>query len=190
VAAWRRLPVCLCKRFSVGGGPAQFTPEDVAGLLQKWHAALGSGEPLEAEARVRRADGEYRLLLHRKVPLRNERGAILKWYGSSFDIEGQSETQERIRQGERERLGVLPGEAQRLTRIGTFVQRFTRIGSFDRERFLRDAEEILAKGQAYEHDHRIIRPDGETRVVRVAEHSTRCRLLMPGLQFDGKYLWD
>ena len=30
-------------------------PEDVAGLLQKWHAALGSGEPLEAEARVRRA---------------------------------------------------------------------------------------------------------------------------------------
>ena len=27
-------------------------PEDVAGLLQKWHAALGSGEPLEAEARA------------------------------------------------------------------------------------------------------------------------------------------
>lgn len=62
-------------------------PEDVAGLLQKWHAALASGEPLEAEARVRRADGEYRLLLHRKVPLRDERGAILKWYGSSIDIE-------------------------------------------------------------------------------------------------------
>jgi hypothetical protein len=33
-------------------------------LVQKWHAALASGEPLEAEARVRRADGEYRLLLH------------------------------------------------------------------------------------------------------------------------------
>ena len=62
-------------------------PEDVAGLLQKWHAALASGEPLDAEARVRRADGEYRLLLHRKVPLRDERGAILKWYGSSIDIE-------------------------------------------------------------------------------------------------------
>jgi PAS domain S-box-containing protein len=37
----------------------------------------------------------------------------------------------------------------------------------DRERFLREAEEILAKGQAYEHDHRIVRPDGEIRVVRV-----------------------
>jgi PAS domain S-box-containing protein len=182
-------------------------PEDVAGLLQKWHAALGSGESLEAEARVRRADGEYRLLLHRKVPLRNERGAILKWYGSSVDIEGQRQAQERILQDERERLSALLAEAQRLTRIGTFVQRFTRIGSFvfrlpdateywspelfqifgvdpakghprnmseytayvhpdDRERFLREAEEILAKGQAYEHNHRIVRPDGEIRVVR------------------------
>jgi PAS domain S-box-containing protein len=184
-------------------------PEDVAGLLQKWHAALGSGEPLETEARVRRADGEYRLLLHRKVPLRNEQGAILKWYGSSVDIEEQRRAQERILQDEREQFSeTLLAEAQRLTRIGTSVQRLTRIGSFlfrlpdateywspesfqifgvdpakghprnmseytayvhpdDRERFLREAEEILAKGQAYEHNHRIVRPDGEIRVVRV-----------------------
>src|ERR1700688_4489546 len=184
-------------------------PEDVAGLLQKWHAVLGSGEPLEAEARVRRADGEYRLLLHRKVPLRSERGAILKWYGSSVDIEEQRRAQERILQDERERLSeTLLAEAQRLTQIGTSVQRLTRIGSFlfslpdateywspesfeifgvdpakghprnmseytayvhpdDRERFLREAEEVLAKGQAYEHNYRIVRPDGEIRLVRV-----------------------
>jgi PAS domain S-box-containing protein len=184
-------------------------PEDVAGLLQKWHAVLGSGEPLEAEARVRRADGEYRLLLHRKVPLRNERGAILKWYGSSVDIEEQRRAQERILQDERERLSeTLLAEAQRLTQIGASVQRLTRIGSFlfslpdateywspesfqifgvdpakghprnmseytayvhpdDRERFLREAEEVLAKGQAYEHNYRIVRPDGEIRLVRV-----------------------
>src|ERR1700686_4342769 len=102
-------------------------PEDVAGLLQKWHAVLGSGEPLEAEARVRRAEGEYRLLLHRKVPLRNERGAILKWYGSSVDIEEQRRAQERILQDERERLSeTLLAEAKRLTQIGASVQRLTR----------------------------------------------------------------
>jgi PAS domain S-box-containing protein len=174
-------------------------PEDVAGLLRKWHAALGSGEPLEAEARVRRADGEYRLLLHRKVPLRNERGAILKWYGSSVDIEEQRRAQERTLQDERERLSeALLAEAQRLTRIGTFVFRLPDATEYwspesfqifgvdpakghprnmseytayvhpdDREWFLREAEEILAKGQAYEHNHRIVRPDGEIRVVRV-----------------------
>src|SRR5260221_707141 len=104
-------------------------PEDVAGLLQNWHAALASGEPLEAEARVRRADGEYRLLLHRKVPLRDERGAIVKWYGSSIDIEDRKRAQERILQDERERRSeallaeAQLAEAQRITRIGSFVFR-------------------------------------------------------------------
>ena len=35
-------------------------PEDVAGIVQKWRAALASGEAFEAEARVRCADGTYR----------------------------------------------------------------------------------------------------------------------------------
>ena len=108
-------------------------PAEVAelGMVQKWQATLASGEPLEAEARVRRADGEYRLLLHPKVLLRDERNAILKSYGSSVDIEDQRRAQERILQDERERLSeALQAEAQRLTRIGSFVQRLTRIGSF------------------------------------------------------------
>src|SRR4029450_9435201 len=62
-------------------------PKDVAGIVQKWHAALASGEPFEAEARVRRADGTYRTFLHRKAPLRDEHGNIVKWFGSSIDIE-------------------------------------------------------------------------------------------------------
>jgi len=59
----------------------------VAGIVQKWHAALASGEPFEAEARVRRADGEYRMFLHRKVPMHDEEGRIVKWFGSSIDID-------------------------------------------------------------------------------------------------------
>src|SRR6476646_6002049 len=62
-------------------------PEDVAAIVQKWHAALASGEPFEIESRVRRADGSYRALLHRKLPLRDEHGNIVKWFGSSIDIE-------------------------------------------------------------------------------------------------------
>jgi PAS domain S-box-containing protein len=61
--------------------------DDVADIVQRWHAALAGGEPFEAEARVRRADGEYRLFLHRKVPMHDEHGAIIKWFGSSIDIE-------------------------------------------------------------------------------------------------------
>jgi PAS domain S-box-containing protein len=62
-------------------------PEDVTGIIQKWQTSLESGEPFEAEARVRRCDGSYRAFLHRKAPLRDEHGTIVKWFGSSIDIE-------------------------------------------------------------------------------------------------------
>src|SRR5258708_20297855 len=75
-------------------------PEDVEGILQKWRAALASGEPFETETRVRRADGEYRWMLHRKVPVRDSRGNILKWYGSRIEIEDRKRTEEKIRQNE------------------------------------------------------------------------------------------
>jgi PAS domain S-box-containing protein len=44
-------------------------PEDVAGIVQKWRAALASGEAFEAEARVRCADGTYRDELLSKRPV-------------------------------------------------------------------------------------------------------------------------
>src|SRR5213078_5014099 len=77
-------------------------PEDVAELVQKWHAALASGEPLEVEARVRRADGSYRAFLHRKLPLRDEHGNIVKWFGSSLDIEDRKRAEEQFRRSDQE----------------------------------------------------------------------------------------
>jgi PAS domain S-box-containing protein len=71
-------------------------PEDIAGIVEKWHAALASSEPFEAEARVRCADGSYRALLHWKVSLRDEHGNIVKWFGSSVDIEDRKRAEQRI----------------------------------------------------------------------------------------------
>ena len=63
-------------------------PEDVKRYAEKWRAATASGEPFESEVRFRRAtDAHYRLFLTRAVPLRDARGKILKWYGTSTDIE-------------------------------------------------------------------------------------------------------
>jgi len=51
--------------------------EDREVFVAKWRQALATGEPFEAESRVRRADGRYRWLLHRKVPLRDAAGTIV-----------------------------------------------------------------------------------------------------------------
>src|SRR5260370_21894815 len=72
-------------------------PDDVDGIVQKWRAALASGEPFEAEARVRCADGTYHAFLHRKVPLHDEHRNIVKWFGSSIDIEDRQCAEEQRR---------------------------------------------------------------------------------------------
>ncbi|HEV2972053.1 MAG TPA: sigma 54-interacting transcriptional regulator [Pirellulales bacterium] len=61
-------------------------PDDLEEILRKWRASLATGEPFLHETRVRRADGEYRWMLHQKVALRDPEGNIVKWYGSSIDI--------------------------------------------------------------------------------------------------------
>jgi len=100
-------------------------PEDVAGIVQRWHAALASGEPLEVEARVRRADGSYRAFLHRKVPLRDEHGNIVKWFGSSLDIEDRKCAEQRIAEktSQLERSEFYLREGERLAHMGSWSLR-------------------------------------------------------------------
>src|SRR5437762_11881651 len=100
-------------------------PEDVAAIVQKWHAALASGEPFEAEARVRRADGTYRALLHRKAPLHDEHGNIVKWFGSSVDIEDRKCAEQKIAEkaSELERSEFYLREGERLAHMGSWSLR-------------------------------------------------------------------
>ena len=75
-------------------------PEDRAPLLEAWRAAIASGKPVEAEARMRSADGQYRWLLFRSVPQRDRSGKIVKWYGKSMDIDDRKRAEETLRETE------------------------------------------------------------------------------------------
>jgi PAS domain S-box-containing protein len=75
---------------------AAIHPEDVEGILAEWRASLASGEPFLYEARMRRADGVFRWMLHQKIALRDERGQIVKWYGSSIDIEDRRQAEDSL----------------------------------------------------------------------------------------------
>src|SRR5712672_4587733 len=82
-------------------------PEDVEGIVAQWRACLATGEIFEYETRVRRANGEYRWMFHRKVPLRDANGNIVKWYGSSLDIEERKTAEEKLRRSERDLLSII-----------------------------------------------------------------------------------
>jgi PAS domain S-box-containing protein len=77
-------------------------PEELPPIMAKWSAAVAAGEPYEGEMRLRRADGEYRWFLVRTVPLRDEQGKIVKWYGASIEIEDRKRAEQRSRQAAEE----------------------------------------------------------------------------------------
>jgi len=90
-------------------------PEDLERHNAKWLACVASGETFEDEVRFRRADGEYRWHLQRGVPLRDEAGNIVKWYGVLTDIEDRKRVEAALRHSEH-----FLAEAQRLSHTGGF----------------------------------------------------------------------
>jgi PAS domain S-box-containing protein len=70
-------------------------PEDLPELLERWRSILASGEPGEIEARFRRFDGEYLWFLIRTVPIHDEKGNIIRWYGINVDIDDQAIERQR-----------------------------------------------------------------------------------------------
>jgi PAS domain S-box-containing protein len=73
-------------------------PEDLGRLLERWQAALATGQAYENELRFRRAaDGAYRWHLTRAVPMTDKAGSVVKWFGSNIDIHDQKRAEEAQR---------------------------------------------------------------------------------------------
>ena len=98
------------------GWQAAFHPDDLAPLMEKWMKMLASGEPDEIEARLRRHDGVYRWFLIRAEPFRDETGKIVRWYGTSTDIDDRMRAEEELRRSE-----TILAEAQRVSKTGSFI---------------------------------------------------------------------
>jgi PAS domain S-box-containing protein len=72
-------------------------PEDFDRVVANWRAALAAGEPVEHELRCRRADGTYHWFLNRGLPLRDDGGNVVKWYGTLTNIDALKETETLFR---------------------------------------------------------------------------------------------
>lgn len=66
-------------------------------VVAKYNAAIAAGEDYEDTFPMRGKDGEYCWFLSRAQPIRNERGHIVRWFGTNTDITEQREQSEQIR---------------------------------------------------------------------------------------------
>jgi PAS domain S-box-containing protein len=168
-----------------------------ATLADGWRAAFATGEPFQKEVRLRRADGEYCWFLLRAVPRRDGRGNIVKWYGTTTDIEDRKRAEEALRRSE-----TYLAEAQKLSRTGSFGWNVSsgelywseenfRIFQYDRsikptiqlvlQRVHPDdialvqqlIERASHEGKDWELEHRLLMPDGSVKHLHVVAHASR-----------------
>ncbi len=69
------------------GWQAIVHPDDAPASVEHWQRALAAGEVFDTDYRLRRADGVYRWHIGRNVPLKDEAGHVLGWFGSATDTE-------------------------------------------------------------------------------------------------------
>jgi PAS domain S-box-containing protein len=89
-------------------------PDDCAMFVTAWRAAMKDGQSMESEVRLRRSDGQYCWFFIRNVPLRDELGKVVKWYGSGIEIQDRKRAEE-----ERERLRQLEADLAHMNRVST-----------------------------------------------------------------------
>jgi PAS domain S-box-containing protein len=186
-------------------------PDDLERHANKWMEAVASGKPHENESRYRRSDGEYRWHLDRGMPLRDEDGNILKWYGVVTDIEDLKRAQEALGALSRDlqESKAKLEEAQRISHVGYWEwdpltdrvnwsdETYRIYGMQPQERAMylatvaekihpedwKRATEAAATGVPFNVECRLFRPTGEMRIADFQGDVKRDSSGQPSLRF-------
>ena len=184
-------------------------PDDIELAESKWRACVASGEQYEHEFRVRMVDGTYRWHLTHRVPLHDDAGKIIRWYGIGYDIEDRKRAEEELRRSE-----AYLAKAQRLSLTGSFsfhstTEEFTwseelyRIFEFqpgirvtlqligsryhpeDRHVMEETTAGIRRRAAEFDYEHRLLMPDGSIKWVHVVAQASSWDKDGRGLEYFG-----
>lgn len=170
------------------GWTASVHPNDLSRLLKEWQALMASGEQGETEARLRRRDGTFRWFLIRGRPLRDGTGKIVRWYGTTTDIESLKRTEAKLREDELELRRITDAIPQTIVVLNT-----DGVPVYANQATLDFTGLKLADILAPDFRQRVFHPD-DLEATR-AQRSTGLARGVPfeleqrALRFDGQYRW-
>ena len=78
------------------GWQAVHDPDELPRVLERWKAAIAEGKPWEDTFPLRRHDGTMRPHLSRAVPICDQEGRVVRWFGTNTDITERIETEEAL----------------------------------------------------------------------------------------------
>lgn len=196
--AWRDFTGLSAEHAAEGGWLETLHPDEAALVQVTRGAAIAAGRSYELDVRLRQADGTYRWVLRRSVPLRDASGRITQWYGSGTDIDDLKRAEAALRDSE-----AFLAEAQRLSRTGSFGWDLSRaelrwsdetfrIFEYDSGREAPTVEHVIRRTHPddldrvrteidrvthdktdWDLDHRLLMPDGRVKYVHVVARAAR-----------------
>ncbi len=114
-------------------------PTDFGPAIAHWRHCLATGEPLDVECRLRNVAGDYRWMLGRALPSRDEAGNIREWIGTFTDIHEQKLALERVAQAQAQ----LRANNEQLTRVNEDLDNFVYTASHDLKGPITNIEGLL-----------------------------------------------
>ncbi|MDZ8136154.1 MAG: PAS domain S-box protein [Nostoc sp. DedQUE04] len=95
-------------------------PDRVDGVVKKISHCFETGEIWEDTFPLRGRDGQYRWFLSRAIPIRDEQGRVLRWFGTNTDITEQKQTEVALQTSEqilRQLTNMVPGAVYKYQRL-------------------------------------------------------------------------
>jgi PAS domain S-box-containing protein len=185
--------------------PAFLHDADRSLVIERWTHSIDSGQPFEAEYRLRRSDGVYRWFYGRAVPVHAQDGSLVRWHNLVADIEDRKRAEDLLRSSERQFRAIVDnipaqivihnasGEVELENRT---AQEYHGRSPADIERWqagdvvhpddlpalIAAHQRAVATGQPLEVEHRIRRADGMYRWFQI-------RSLRASDDYDGTTRW-
>ncbi|MBA3828771.1 MAG: PAS domain S-box protein [Taibaiella sp.] len=75
-------------------------PGELPRVLEKWQKSIDSGQPFDMIFPIKNASGSFRQFLTRILPVHNNEGKIIQWFGTNTDITEQIETEQYLKESE------------------------------------------------------------------------------------------
>jgi PAS domain S-box-containing protein len=97
-ARWLEYTGLSLEELSAAGWSATHHPDHLAQVTEKFRAAIAQGITWEDTFPLRGRDGRYRWFLSRALPIRDENGDVLRWFGTNTDITERMQMEASLRE--------------------------------------------------------------------------------------------
>jgi PAS domain S-box-containing protein len=116
--------------------------DDISRVAAEWKKSVASGANHESEYRLRSKDGVYRWFRSRAVPIRDESGSVMKWYGTCSDIHDSKLVEQSIRDNAADLEKMVQSRTEELHRLSI---RLMSLQDQERRRLARDLHDGLGQ---------------------------------------------